>query len=289
MSLKNFLFISFTLLFLSCKTTKNENPFEYLSSEERQKLAKFYHDISITEHHYEAQTGKLHRIYKDSALMAVPDHVEYMQRASYSYKKAGEHIKAMEILNKAVALDLQNNSTKTLEYRAWSMLYYYRNYENTIKDVDLIEQMNSHLLYSACHAEPCLFLKGQAYYRLDNYTKAIDTFEHLLSLERQKGLDSKDDFLTNFYLARSYFKANNLEKAIFYLEEQLQMPYSVKAELNFYLGEIYALKNEKDKALKHFLASKELYIANDKIYEPYVERFDEIFIEDIESEIQKLN
>lgn len=289
MSLKNFFFISFAILLLSCKTAKNQDPFAHLSAEERAKLADYYHDISIAEHHYGAQTGRLHRVYKDSALMAVPDHVEYMQRASYSYKKAGEHIKAMEMLNKAVAIDVKNNSTKALEYKAWSMLYFYRDYENTVKDVELIEQMNDELLYSACHGEPCLFLKGQAHYQLKEYQKAIETFEHLLSLQQQKGLNPKDDFLTNFYLGRSYFKSNNKEKALLYLEEQLQIPYTVKAELHFYVGQIYASQNQKDKALKHFLQSKELYLNNDKFREPYIERFDEIFIDDIEFEIQKLS
>lgn len=289
MSLKSLFILIASVFFLSCKSSKNENPFEHLSSEEREKLATFYHNISITEHHVKFQTGRLHRVYKDSALMAVPDHVEYMQRASYSYKKSGEHIKAMQMLNKAVALDVEKNSTKALEYKAWSMLYFYRDYESTIKDVDLIEKINFPKKYNACHGEPCLFLKGQAYYQLGEYQNAIETFEYLLKILEEKGLDPKDEFLTNFYLARSYFKSNNLDKSLFYLEEQLEMPYTVKAELNFYAGQIYVLKNEKEKALQHFLEAKELFLKNDKFYEPYIERFDEIFIDDIESEITGLN
>lgn len=283
MALKRFFIYIVLFGFGHNSYSQEPNPFAHLSKEERAKLADKYHHLSQTVY----QTSEIHRIYKDSALLAVPDHVNYMQRASYSYKKAGEHIKAMEMLNKAVAIDVKNNSTKALEYKAWSMLYFYRDYENTIKNVDLIEQMNNELLYSACHGEPCLFLKGQAYYQLKEYQKAIETFEHLLSLEMQKGLNPKDDFLTNFYLGRSYFKLNNNEKALFYLEEQLQMPYTVKAELHFYVGQIYASQNKKDKALQHFLQSKKLYIESDKFYEPYFERFDEIFIEDIEAEIRK--
>src|SRR5690606_22675641 len=217
------------------------------------------------------------------------EHVEYMERASYPYKKSGEHINAMKMLNKAVALDVEKNSTKVLECKAWSMLYYYRAYENTIKDVDLIEKINVPQKYNACHGEPCLFLKGQAYYQLGEYQNAIDTFEYLLKILEEKKMDPKDEFLTNFYLARSYFKSNNLDKSLFYLEEQLEMPYTVKAELNFYAGQIYVLKNEKEKALQHFLKAKELFLKNDKNYEPLIERFDEISIDDIESEITGLN
>lgn len=288
MSLKSLFILIASVFFLSCKSSKNENPFKHLSLEEREKLARFYHNISIIEHHYGAQTGKLHWIYKDSALMAVPDHVEYMQRASYSYKKAGEHIKAMQMLNKAVALDTANGKTAALEYKAWSMLYFYRDYKSTINDVDKIIEI-SKIPAKACHGESCLFLKGQAYYQLGEYQNVIETFDYLLKLLEKQDMDPKDDFLTNFYLSRSYFKLNNLDQSLFYLKEQLEMPYTVKAELNFYAGQIYALKNEKEKALQHFLEAKKLFLKNDKIHEPYIERFDEIFLDDIESEITKLH
>src|SRR5690606_35877220 len=121
MSLKSLFILIASVFFLSCKSSKNENPFEHLSSEEREKLATFYHNISITEHHVKFQTGRLHRVYKDSALMAVPDHVEYIQRASYSYKKSGEHIKAMQMLNKAVAIDVKKQQHQSL--RIQSMVY----------------------------------------------------------------------------------------------------------------------------------------------------------------------
>lgn len=286
MSIKNLTLILFVIIFVSCKSTKSENPFSHLSTEERAKLADYYHEESM-KFNPNFQTGKLHRIYKDSALLAVPDHVEYMERASYSYKKAGEHIKAMEMLNKAIAIDTTNGKTTALEYKAWSMLYFYRDYESTIKDVDKVIEI-SKIPYKGCHGESCLLLKAQAYYQLGEYKKAIETFEYLFTILKEQGVNPKDDFLSNFYLARSYFKLNNLDKSLFYLEEQLAMPYSVKAELNFYAGQIYDLKNDKEKAKQHFLKAKELYLQNDKMVEPYVERFDEIFMQDIELEISKL-
>ncbi len=263
--------------------SQESNPFSHLSKEERMKLADKYHDLSQTVY----QTSELHRTYKDSALLAVPNHVEYMQRASYSYKKAGEHIKAMEMLNKAVAIDTASGKTAALEYKAWSMLYFYRDYESTIKDVDKVIEI-SKLPYKACHGESCLLLKAQAYYQLGEYKKAIETFEYLFTTLKEQGVNPKDDFLSNFYLARSYFKLNDLDKSLFYLEEQLAMPYSVKAELNFYAGQIYVLKNDKEKAKQHFLKAKELYLQNDKMNEPYIERFDEIFMNNIDNELDKL-
>jgi len=286
MSIKNLTLLFFAIVIISCESTKSENPFAHLSNEERAKLADDYHEKSMT-FNPNFQTGKLHRIYKDSALLAVPDHVEYMQRASYSYKKAGEHIKAMEMLNRAVAIDTTNGKTTALEYKAWSMLYFYRDYESTIKDVDKVIEI-SKIPYKACHGESCLLLKAQAYYQMGKFKKAIETFDYLFTILKEQGVNPKDDFLANFYLARSYFKLNDLDKSLFYLEEQLNMPYSVKAELNFYAGQIYVLKNDNEKAKQHFLKAKELYLQNDKMNEPYIERFDEIFMNDIDIEISKL-
>lgn len=285
MALKKFFLYNILILICFCHSlySQKSNPFENLSKEERIKLADKYHDLSQTVY----QTSQMHRIYKDSALLAVPDHVNYMQRASYSYKKAGEHIKAMEMLNKAVAIDTANGSTAALEYKAWSMLYYYRDYENTIKDVDKVIEI-SKIPYKGCHGESCLLLKAQAYYQLGEYKKAIETFDYLFTLLKEQGVNPKDDFLANFYLARSYFKLNDLDKSLFYLQEQLSMPYSVKAELNFYAGQIYILKNDTEKARQHFLKAKELYLQNDKMNEPYIERFDEIFMNDIDNELSKL-
>lgn len=263
--------------------SQESNPFEHLSKEQRIKLADKYHDLSQTVY----QTSQMHRIYKDSALLAVPDHVNYMQRASYSYKKAGEHIKAMKMLNNAVAIDTINGKTTALEYKAWSMLYFYRDYESTIKDVDKIIEI-SKITNKGCHGESCLLLKAQAYYQLGEYKKAIETFNYLFTILKEQGVNPKDDFLANFYMARSYFKLNDLDKSLFYLQEQLSMPYSVKAELNFYAGQIYILKNDTEKAKQHFLKAKELYLQNDKMNEPYIERFDEIFMNDINLEISKL-
>lgn len=285
MALKKFVLYNILIFIGFCHSSYSQesNPFEHLSKEERIKLADKYHDLSQTVY----QTSQMHRIYKDSALLAVPDHVEYMERASYSYKKAGEHIKAMEMLNKAVAIDTANGKTRALEYKAWSMLYYYRDYESTIKDVEKVIEI-SKTPYKGCHGESCLLLKAQAYYQLGEYKKAIETFDYLFTILKEQGVNPKDDFLANFYLARSHFKLNDLDKSLFHLEEQLNMPYSVKAELNFYAGQIYVLKNDNKKAKQHFLKAKELYLKNDKMNEPYVERFDEVFMNDINLEINKL-
>ncbi|WP_177760666.1 tetratricopeptide repeat protein [Flavobacterium sp. I3-2] len=281
MSLKNLYIIAISLFAVGCFA--QNNPFEHLSLDERNQLADKYHKLSMEKY----QTSEMHRIYKDSALMANPKNAEYTERYSYSYKKAGEHIKAMKLLNKAVAMDLENNKTNALEYKAWSMLYFYRDYEAAIKDVDLILEMKKEQPLIACHGEPCLLIKGQALYQLDKNQEAIETLEKLLELDKKRGFDPLDNFLAYFYIARSYTKIGNIDKAIEYYQNQLAV-YDNFTEMHYQLGKIYLDKNEIDKADLHLKKAKQLIEKGTKMYEPYIERFDEVFVEEIDLELDRL-
>lgn len=288
MSIKNIYIIFVAVFFLACKSSKNEDIFAHLSAEEREELAAFYHNISITKYHYGAQTGQLHRMYKDSALMAIPDHVEYTQRYSYSYKKSGEHIRAMELLNKAVDTDVANGKTNALEYKAWSMLYFYRDYKATIEDVDKIEQMNSPHSYNICHGEPCLLLKAQALYQLKEYSKSLACFKQLLKIEENQGFEPKDNFFARFYMARIYTATNDIDQAKKTYQNLIE-DFPNFTEAHYYLGLLYLQQQQKSLAKTHFDKAKKLLSENYKvIQEPFIERFDEVFIHEVDEALEKI-
>lgn len=284
MSLKNLYIVAISLFAVACFA--QNNPFEHLSLEERKELADKFNKMAALDNYY--QTSEMHRIYKDSALMANPERKDIVQTYSYSYKKAGEHIKAMKLLNKAVAMDLEKNRTAALEYKAWSMLYFYRDYEAAIKDVDLILEMKKEQPLIACHGEPCLLIKGQALYQLGKNQETIETLEKLLELDKKRGFDPLDNFLAYFYIARSYTKIGNIDKAIEYYQNQLAV-YDNFTEMHYQLGKIYLDKNEIEKADLHLNKAKKLIEKGTKIYEPYIERFDEVFVEEIDLELDRLN
>lgn len=281
MSLKNILV--FALVILSGCKKGDSNPFQHLSQNEKDSITTMYHDYSMGVY----QPSALHRKYKDSALLVNPEHVEYRQRLSYSYKKTGEHIKAMELLNEAVAIDVENNSTKALQYRAWSLLYFYRDYSGVIKDVDLINEIDGKNKYTVCHGEPCDLLKGQALYKLGKYPEAISTFEKLLETERDMGWDPQDNFLAHFYMARSYTELKEYDQAIQVLKKLLEKENRF-TEAHFQLGKIYNLLNKKEEAQIFLSTSMDLLNEGYKMGEPYIERFDEVFLYQIEEEMQKL-
>ena len=269
------------MIAFSCNE-KTSKDFSSLDEDKKEELANWYDKMSNSF----LQPSELHRKYKDSALMVQPNNVEIRQVLSYSYKKVGEHIKAMEVLNEAAEIDIRNGKADVLQYRAWSLLYYYRDYEGVVRDVDLIEEITNDS-YSSCWGEPCGLLKGQALYKLNKFRKAIEIFE-IVNLEEEKlGFDG--NFLVSFYMGRCYAEMEEYDKAILYFEKSMG---SVKRfpEAYYQLGLIYRKLNDNEKANENFKLAKE-YIRY-SMNEPYIERFDEVFeymIDDKLNDYQKDN
>jgi tetratricopeptide (TPR) repeat protein len=286
MSIRIALFVLISFSLLSCNQNKTaSNPFENLTQTERDSLEKKYFDLSMQYY----QPSDLHRIYRDSALMVNPNNAAYRERLSYSYKKTGEHIEAMRILNEAVEQDVANDKTFALQYRAWSLLYFYRDYEGTIADVNQIFEMipepKNYLL--GCHGESCLLLKAQAQYKLRNYEEAIATFKYLLELEEKGGFTPLYNYLAYFYLGRCFTELENYEMAIKYYTEQLAV-YEEFTEAHYQLGKVYLLIGDKEKATFQLEKSLELLNKGYKMGEPYFERFDEVFEYQIEEALYQI-
>lgn len=268
------------LLFLIVGCKEKEIPYyEKMDDSEKSKLANDFHDIS----NYFLQPSDLYRIYKDSALIVQPKNADLRKRLSYSYKKVGDHIKAMEVLNKAVEIDTANGKTDVLEYKAWSLLYYYRDYEGVVRDVDLIEKISGRS-YNPCWGEPCGFQKGQALYKLGQFKEAIETFERVNIEEDKLGFDINDNYMIFFYMGRCYAEMEDYENAIKYYRKSLT---SVERfpEAYYNLGLIYKELNDEIKAKENFQLAKNLIHLN--MGEPYIERFDKVFLYMIERELEK--
>jgi tetratricopeptide (TPR) repeat protein len=260
----------------------NEEPkrdFSKYSQVELDSLGEWYNNAS----NYFLQVSENHRRYKDSALIAAPNNIEYRQVYSYSYKKAGEHLKAMAILNEAVKRDSLNGSVEAMKYRAWSLLYYYRDYEGAIRDITNIEKLTG-FRYNTCWGEPCGFQKGQAFYQLENYDKAIETLLIVNEEEEKLGFDTKDNFYIHFYLARAYHKNGDVQKAMEHYDTVLTFDDEF-SEAVFFKGLL--LKETGDKAAAKLLFEKagQLLKEEKKMDEPYIERFDELFEWMVEKEL----
>jgi tetratricopeptide (TPR) repeat protein len=272
------------ILFVGCKSTDGPAPFPYekLSKTEKDSLSEQFRDLS----YYYLQTSKAHRLAKDTAILLQPDNIENIQVLSYSYKKNGEHLKAMAILNKAVAMDVAKGNADALKYRAWSLLYFYRDYTGTIRDVDQIFTILK-TKYSGCWGEPCGLLKGQALMRLKRYPEAISVLDSVLSEERKIGFSTEKNFLVHFYLGRCHQENKNYDQASHHY--QIVLKFAPKySEALYQLGLLYIAKDNKVEAKKYLLQARELLINGQKKGEPYFERFDELFLYQIDDQLAKI-
>lgn len=279
MPIRKIIFLSlFSLLCFSCK--ENKIPYhKQMDESTKEKLVGYFDDFSK----YYLQPSELHRVYKDSALLVQPDNVSIRQRLSYSYKKVGDHIKAMEILNQAIEIDTANGKADALQYRAWTLLYYYRDYEGAVRDVELIEKITGRS-YNPCWGEPCGFIKGQALYRLRKFEEAIETFAKVNIEEEKIGFDINDNYMGFFYMGRCAAELKDYDKAIEYFRKSLTSVEKFP-EAYYQLGLVYKKLNDKIKADENFKLAEKYIIYN--MGEPYVERFDKVFLYMIERELNQ--
>jgi len=258
----------------------SENKFVNLTELEKDSISERYNAYSK----YFYQPSEMHRKIKDSALIVQPNNVDIRQVLSYSYKKRGDHIKAMEVLNKAVEIDLKNGNIDVLQYRIWSLLYYYRDYKGVLSDIKLMRKVAGED-YSACWGEPCGFHEGQALYKLERYEEAVAAFERVNREEQELGFDIEDNYFNYFYMRRCYAKKGMYFEAIKYYDKAL-VGFQDSPEVFFYKA--LAFGNLGDKTIaKELLVKARVYIVN-SMEEPYVERFDEVFLYMIDDELGKI-
>ncbi|MBG7610769.1 tetratricopeptide repeat protein, partial [Polaribacter sp. BAL334] len=94
----------------------------------------------------------------------------WMER-SVSYNKSGDFKQGFEYLNKAVEL----NPTSHLGYRAWIRLRKIRDYDKALADFDRLDSLTPNFV-DAPWGENIDFLRGECYFGIKDYRKAIDLF-----------------------------------------------------------------------------------------------------------------
>lgn len=218
------------------------------------------------------QHGRFYRNYRNENLSNSENTYLIYQTFSYSYKKTGEHYKAMQLLNEAVV----KNPKETLGYRAWCMLYYYRDYEKTINDIDTLMGLTGDCM-EVSWGEPCLYNKALAFYKLEKFDRAIETFKKWKVCEENYGFSMKDNENYHFYLARSFHKNKNIQEAVKSYKKAISASGYYTSEYNFYLAlAIYEL-GATNKACELMRDVKVQVEKGNKFNDMYVEVFDELY------------
>ncbi len=269
----------------SCQSNQSEQSLDFsnYSEIELDSIAERYYNIANNF----IQPSSTYRRYMDSAILVRPHEVEHRQVASYSYKKRGEHITAMKMLNESVETDLANGGVDALQYRIWTLLYFYRDYEGTLRDIQILKEMTKRD-YDVCWGEPCGFQEGQAYYRLNKFKEAISAFDTVIDEEEKQGFDPKANFMLYFYMGRCYFELNQYEKAIECYDIALETDKNY-SEAIFHKGNALLKLGNKKEAKKLFEEALYWVQKGKRMSEPYIERFDELYPYMVEEALAELD
>lgn len=201
---------------------------------------------------------------------------------SYSVQntKHGNYAEAVRALEKSVALDAKEVGG----YYGWVLLYYYRDYERSLKQLEHFDQLDPAV--EAPVGENIHFLKGLCHYQLGNYQKAIGEFLLNDSFERKSFGQKNCNGYIYFYLARCYDQSGDTRQAEKYYKKAITYT-SFPTEARYYLGMLYKYKkNDAVAGKKQIKIAYDLLLKGYKQQDIYVELFDEVYLSQLAEELK---
>jgi tetratricopeptide (TPR) repeat protein len=210
-------------------------------------------------------------IAKNDSITAGDWHAYYVQNT-----KHGNYAEAIQALEKSLAI----NAKEMEGYYGWVLLYYYRDYEKSLKHLNHYDCLTPQDV-DAPVGENIHFLKGLCYYQLGQYQNAIKEFELNEKFEINHFGQKNCNTYIYFYIARNYEKLNDLKKAENYYKKAIKQS-QFPIEANFYLGLLYKQSNNLELSKKHIEKSLKDIKLGYKQQDIYVELFDEVYQTQIE-------
>ncbi len=196
---------------------------------------------------------------------------------SVAYLKSGDFLIWKKLIDKAVRFNPKDN----LGYRGWCRYQFFRDYKGAIEDIEELDSLISYDLgYSANGDYHLNIAKALCYKAIGEKGEAIKIIE--------KTLGNKDysvgiyDYL---HLGVLYLETRNYEKAKQALEQQ--MIQNDIAENQFYLALVFKHQRKEIPYIEHLNNAKELYVKGQKMFDPYTNPMDKIYLDDIETELIK--
>ena len=197
---------------------------------------------------------------------------------SIAYLKSGDFVTWKKLIDKAV----EYNPKEHLGYRGWCRYQFFRDYKGAIKD---IEKLNSLVDYDIGQSQNGTYhlniARGLCYKAIGEKEKAIAIIEKQLKLNEEEDFVGANDYL---HLGVLYLETGEFEKAVETFKKQ-----SVNNELaenQYYLALAYQKLDKPAESKSCLKKAKEFYIGERKMFDPYSNPMDKIYLKDIENEIK---
>lgn len=190
--------------------------------------------------------------------------------------KHGNYAEAIQALEKSLAI----NAGEMEGYYGWVLLYYYRDYEKSLKHLNHYDDLTP-TTTDAPVGENIHFLKGLCYYQLNQYQNAIKEFKINEQFEVNHFGQKNCNTYIYFYIARNYEKLNDLKKAESYYKKAIKQS-QFPVEANYYLGLLNIKNNKVELGRKQLQSALSFIKQGYKQQDIYVELFDEVYRSQIE-------
>lgn len=218
---------------------------------------------------------EFHEIF-DQAIEMDPTYDYAYRSKSVSYLKSGDFINWKILMDKAVAI----NPTEHLGYRGWSHFQFFRDYENAIKDIELLDSLLSYDIgYSKNGNYHLQVARALCYKQLGQNQKAATIIEQQLATANYS--PGIYDYL---HLGVLYLHLNQFDQAHTAFARQSEI--NELAENQYYLGLLYQQQGKAEAALQSFNKAHSLYLEEIRLYDTYTHPVDQVYLRDIEDAIK---
>lgn len=212
----------------------------------------------------------------DRAIQRCSQFAPAYRHKSVAYLKSGDMAKWKQYIDLAVQYDPADN----LGYRGWCRYQFFRDYIGAIQDIEQLDSLVDYNIgYSANGDYHLQIARALCYKGLGDRDTAIVIIENQLAdSSYQVGLY---DYL---HLGVLYLETEQHIKAIEKFRRQSHT--NDNAENQYYWGQTQLILGNKKQALSYFLTAKRLYLAEQRMIDPYSRPMDQISMEDIETSIK---
>lgn len=195
---------------------------------------------------------------------------------SIAYLKSGDFVTWKKLIDKAVQLEPESH----LGYRGWCRYQFFRDYDGAIMDLEKLDGMVDYDIGQSQNGAYHLNVaKGLCYKAIGKKEKAIEIIEKQIELNEQEDFIGPYDYL---HLGVLYLETGRLEKALENFSKQSKV--NELAENQFYMALTFKALKKPSKYKSSLENSKELYLNNKKMFDPYSNPMDKIFLDNIETE-----
>ncbi|MEM9546266.1 MAG: tetratricopeptide repeat protein [Bacteroidota bacterium] len=261
------------IIFSSCSEQAVLYKREY-TEDEKITLSQSLLNAAGTDLYYQGSPGERMIIHEGNSYN--PNNAWGQRELGVPYLKRGFAAEAYHYYTKAVEYDAE----EWLGYKAYCWLYFYRDYEMVLKEVERFDAFTPNFV-DYPQATSVNYMRGICYLQLGRYEEAVDALTLHLNMEVKDVGHQYIDAMPYLTLAMSYHKLGQYEAADSLYS--LGILYnSTTSDLYFYKAQNLIKLDRKEEALSNLNLATEWFYKGSRNARPYVEEFFAIYEEDLD-------